>query len=91
MHTLRANRRPTANAAPLPAGAIAEARPTDHTIMVMNRGARRAKNLSHTDRWERDPQYVVNCQAHGYRKWLQWADGSWVPKDGSDNRGPARR
>ena len=91
-HTLRAHRRPVANAAPtLHAGAIAEVRPTDHKIMEMNRGARRAKFWSHTDRWENDPRYVVSCTIHGYPKWFQWPDGSWVPKDGSDNRGQSRR
>ena len=59
---------------------------SDQKIKDLKCKAKRARHLSHTQRYEEDAPYRAACNMHGYPKWLMWSDGAWAPYDGSDNR-----
>ena len=60
---------------------------SDHKIHELNRKSKRARYLSHTDRYEQDDVCRANCIQNHYLKWLQWVGRFWARRDGADDRG----
>ena len=75
-----------AAAAPLPGAGPLQVLVTDKAIAKLNRRAKARGSLSHTDQVQQDAEYEASCAANGYPAWLRWADGTFAPVDGSDNR-----
>ena len=68
-----------------PPGPYAPSRLTDGRINELNKSEKRAGHASHTQRYHRSADYRHGCEASGTPEWLQWADSTCAPEDGSDS------
>ena len=54
-----------------------------NTSAKRKRSSYRGPYASHTDRYQRDPEYRAQCIVNHRPEWLMWADGTWYAMGGS--------